>query len=314
MNAKETRLTAGRWSERSKCPDWTEADQAALNTWLIDPAHMVAFLRVEAMWQNTDRLKALRRPAPMRAQKISTANKLWPILRKTAASLIGAAIVAAIAWQQFNAPSETTYATAIGEHKTITFTDGTHVELNTNSVLRVSKKNERKVWLDKGEAYFKIVHNAANPFIVISDGRKVTDLGTKFAVRQDKDSLRVSVVEGLVDVEAKDKNPQSLLKPGEILTATKQNQSITRKPLQTIIASLDWKHGKLFFDYATLAEAAAEFNRYNSTKLVIKDPDVARMTIVGTYNTKNIGKFINATTELFGLKAETSESQIILSR
>ncbi len=330
MTTKDIRHTAVAWLERRHRPDWSAEDQAALTHWLSETGHMVAYLRAEAGWHRTDRLSALRQPQPqnishpMHSEKYRAQNNFWPMLRKAVASLALISLIGAVAYQQWDAPRDQTYVTAIGGHKIITFKDGTRIELNTNTTLRVSHHNERKVWLDKGEAYFEVEHNPSNPFIVIANGRKVTDLGTKFIVRQDmvvrqdmnerNAQLSVAVIEGLVEVAAKDQKPQSLLRPGDILTATGQHQSITQKPLRAILAALDWKNGKLFLDNATLAEAVAEFNRYNTTKLVIQDQNLAQLSITGTFQIRNLETFTSLTKDIFGLKAEAKNNQIILTR
>ncbi len=331
MTLQQTQLNAAEWLERRQHQDWSAEDQAAFDTWLADSGNMVAYLRIESVWQRAARLTVLRQPqsqsqsqsqshaqsglqSNLQPMRRHISNSHGPRLRKIAGGFILAALVGALAWYPLNAPAEETYVTAIGGHKLITFKDGTRVELNTDTVLRVSKKSgERKVWLDKGEAYFEVEHDADRPFVVVANGRRITDLGTKFAVRQDE-KLQVSVVEGLVEVEAKNNKPQSLLKPGDILTATAQAQSVAQKPLRTIRASLGWKHGQLIFVHATLAEAAAEFNRYNTRKLVIDDPSAAALTVVGTFHTKNIDTFTKVAKEIFGLKAEKKNDEIILSQ
>ncbi len=315
MNAQTIRHTAAQWLERRQRADWSAADQADLETWLTAPHNMVAYLRVESAWQRAERLTALRPPqalpAPMRAQKPASRN----MLKNLAAGLALIGLIAGVFYQQYTPATQDYYATEIGGRKAITFADGTRIEMNTDTVLRVSKKNaERKVWLDKGEAYFQITHNAMRPFTVMANGRRVTDLGTKFVVRQDEQKLHVAVVEGLVEVAAKDHQPQSLLKPGDVLTATQDQQSIRKKPLPAIFAALDWQYGKLFLDNATLAEAAAEFNRYNIRKLVITDPKIAKLTIAGTFQTTNLEAFANVAKDIFKLRLNQQGDQIILTR
>ena len=77
------------------------------------------------------------------------------------------------------------FSTEVGGHETVTFSDGTRIELNTNTVLRARMTTaQRTVWLDKGEAYFQVKHDPAHPLTVIA-GHRVTDLGTEFLVRDD---------------------------------------------------------------------------------------------------------------------------------
>ena len=57
-----------------------------------------------------------------------------------------------------------TFTTPVGGHEVVSFADGTKIELNTNTVLRASMTtDQRTVWLDKGEAYFQVKHDAAHP-------------------------------------------------------------------------------------------------------------------------------------------------------
>lgn len=320
MTVEHIHLIAARWLERRHRSDWTSEDQKALDQWLMESGNKVAYLRVESTWQRTDRLMALRQPPsqfrqPSMRAEYSARNSIWTGLSKVAAGLTIAALMGALSWQQWAKPAEITYVTPIGGYKIITFEDGTRAELNTDTSLRVSKNtNERKVWLDKGEAYFEVEHDASRPFIVIAQGRKVTDLGTKFTVRQDAEKLHVAVVEGLVEVAATDHQPQSLLKPGDVLIATQESQSVVKKPLRALIAGLNWKNGRLTLEDMPLSEAAAEFNRYNSRKLVINDADAEKLTITGTFQTRNLDTFTKVASDIFGFKADHKDNEIILSR
>ena len=48
------------------------------------------------------------------------------------------------------------------------FADGSRIELNTNTVLRARMTTDQRiVWLEKGEAYFRIKHDSTHPFIVM---------------------------------------------------------------------------------------------------------------------------------------------------
>ena len=85
-NAKEIRERAADWLQRRNFWNWSEADQAALDAWLAQsPSHRTAYLRVEAAWENTGRLSALRsiRPAPRPAPKN---RRALPLLMGVAAA------------------------------------------------------------------------------------------------------------------------------------------------------------------------------------------------------------------------------------
>src|SRR6185437_10529239 len=108
----------------------------------------------------------------------------------------GAVGAGSLLWLRSAEPQYTAYATAIGGQKTLALADGTRIELNTDTQVRLLNGDHRKVWLDKGEAYFQVHHDAAHPFEVMSGNLKVTDLGTAFFVKRHAADTEVALVEG----------------------------------------------------------------------------------------------------------------------
>ena len=108
----------------------------------------------------------------------------------------------------------TIYATDIGGRKILSLSDGSKIELNTDTSLRIAKgSGGRRVWLDKGEAYFEINHNAAWPFIVTAGTHRVTDLGTKFTMHETGNWLEVALLEGSARLQSIDPWRDSVRKP-----------------------------------------------------------------------------------------------------
>src|SRR6185312_12527900 len=104
---------------------------------------------------------------------------------KSAAAVMLVGVAATAGYYKFTASNVSTYATAVGGHRTLTLPDGTVIELNTDTVVSITNDlAQRRVWLTKGEALFEVKHDARHPFTVIASDHKVTDLGTKFVVRQ----------------------------------------------------------------------------------------------------------------------------------
>ena len=311
--ARQIKARAAAWLERRHFWDWSEQDQAALDSWRAEsPAHEVAYLRMEAEWNRTKRLAALR--------SSEVENSALPRNRARSASRIGAsfaAILMLVAGGIYYAsrPVEQVYATALGGHRTVALADGTSIELNTDTVLRTEMSaHSRLVVLEKGEAYFEIKHDAQRPFVVAADDQRVTDIGTKFLMRRGADSLEVAVVEGRVQFDATDGHPQRMLRRGDVAIASANAVSVARRPEQKLVNELGWRHGVLVFDHTTLADAAGEINRYNRAKLIIADPAAARLTIDGTFPTNNIAAFTDAAQEIFRLRVENRGDETIVSR
>jgi transmembrane sensor len=313
-SAKEVRAKAAEWISRRDSGNWVASDRAALDEWLAQsPAHMIAFLRAEAGWARADLLGDLRHPAhepPARAQR-------FPLLLKIAAVFIAIIAIGAAGAGFYLWPRERTYSTPIGGHEIVAFADGTRIELNTNTVLRARMTTDQRiVWLDKGEAFFQVKHDATHPFVVVAGNRRITDLGTKFLVRREPAKLEVAVAQGRVWFDAADKSADTqsqLLSPGDVALATATRVSVTRKSAQSIATELSWRKGMLVFKHTTLADAAAEFNRYNRQKLVIADMEAAARTIGGTFPTSDVELFGRVVHDVLGLRVENKGNEIVIS-
>jgi transmembrane sensor len=317
QNASEIETRAARWLASRDRDDWNGTDQQALDAWLNeDIRNSVAYWRLEAAWSDTDRLKVLRRPGRSEETVIEK-RRIWLLLLSVAAALATVAVVGFGARFLFQ-PAIRTYATAIGERETIRFTDGSQIELNTDTKLRAEVgAGGRKVWLDKGEAYFQIHHDASNPFVVIAGDRYITDLGTKFRIRRDPGRLEVALVEGRAQLETSDSRaPEKpmVLVPGDTAVATATSVSLVKTPSKGIARELAWRHGKIVFNNTTLADAAAEFNRYNRERIIVADPRAATTAIYGTFQTNNVAAFARLAHEVLGLTIERRNGDIIITR
>jgi len=314
QSAVEIEAQAALWLERRHFGVWDDCAQAAFDSWLSESsAHLIAYWRLDAIWNRTERLVVLKSPLK---EMQPFQKKVWPgLLRLAAVACVVLAVTGAGALF-FTKPAIDTYATALGERKILTLPDGSKIELNTNSVLRLARGAARKAWLDKGEAYFQIVHNAASPFTVVAMGHRVTDLGTAFTVRTEKGRLEVSLLEGRARLDTADARIQdhsAVLIPGDVLVATSTSLSVAKRPERRLREALGWRRGVLVFDHATLAEAAEEFNRYNRTKLIIADQAAARRTIGATFPVHDVELFARVAQQVLGLRVEHRGGDIAIS-
>lgn len=306
---------AAFWLERRHFGQWGDVEQSTFDEWASrSSANLLAYWRLDAAWQRTGRLVVLDAASNATA-KLEHKPHRW-ILR---AAIVVCGIVIAIAAGKsyFPPPSIATYATAVGERKILTLPDGSKIEMNTNSVLRLSANNQRKAWLDKGEAYFQIVHNAASPFEVVAAGHRVTDLGTAFTVRSEKGWIEVSLLEGRARLSSADTNVQehsTVLIPGDVLVATPTSLSVSKQSQRSQKEALGWRRGVLVFDHATLAEAVAEFNRYNRTQLIVANKAAAQRTIGATFPVHDVELFARVAEQVLGLRTMREGRNIIISQ
>lgn len=314
VSAEKADAEAAHWLERQDAGDWTGEDRAAFEAWFQQSfAHRVAYWRMKAVWSRTERLSVLRRAKlPSRAARAGLSFSF--VKKATAAGLAVAAVTAAFFWQ--SSPSAWTYATPLGGHETIRLGDGSQIELNTETKVRVAAGGvERKVWLDHGEAYFQIRHDAGRPFTVVTENLRIIDLGTKFSVRKMGGRVKVALLEGSARLEPEAPGAKLVvLVPGDIAIAAKGAISVTKAPVQTLSAEMSWRRDLLVFDGTTLEAAASEFNRYNREKLIIADRDAARRTIGGTFPKNGIADFAEVARDMLGLKVTKDGGRIVISR
>lgn len=312
-NAQSIKDEAAHWLERRDREDWGDEERIALEAWLSQSmAHRTAFWRLEAAWSRTARLAAMRGASETRAAR---AWAVKPILIGMAAAFALVAVIGTGAYFMLK-PGIRTYSTPVGGHESIAFADGSKIELNTDTVIRARMTSDsRTVWLDKGEAYFKVKHDPAHPFVVMVGERRVTDLGTQFVIHRGKKDMEVAVVEGRVWFDAPDKraSQNSLLTSGQVAMVDEGKVSITRRTTSELSNDLAWRRGMLVFKHRPLAEVVNEFNRYNKQKLVLANADVGALKIYGSFRTEDVELFARVIQVAFQLNVENRGNDIVIS-
>ena len=135
-------------------------------------------------------------------------------------------IAGAVWWQAHRYPL---YSTDIGERRSITLADGSTVDLNARSQLRVEfSKTERRVELLDGQALFQVTKDMQRPFIVHSGDAMVRAVGTQFDVYRKTHGTTITVLEGRVAVysSAQPEPPMDQPNAGSDQTNTGTNAAI----------------------------------------------------------------------------------------
>ena len=139
-----------------------------------------------------------------------------------------------------------------GKYK-IQLADGSEIWLNAESKLRYPVHfggvSKREVFLQSGEAYFKVAHNAALPFVVNANGMAVQVLGTEFNVNTYTNNYATTLVQGSVQLSAS--TGGSILQPGEQSVFTEGKFTNRVVDVATYTA---WKDGQIIFEETPLEE------------------------------------------------------------
>jgi transmembrane sensor len=225
-----------------------------------------------------------------------------------AAALVGLAVGIEL-WQARSTPTWTDYATVTGEQRRVALPDGSIIELNTQSHVRVAyTKKMRDIELIDGEAVFGVQHNALQPFRVHARGSVIEDLGTEFSVYIHPDSsTTVAVLAGRVEVSpdslrttsapasttsALPSNGPTGVSAGQGVRIDASGKMIDRFAVNVAEAAA-WRQHRVWFESASLEQVVADFNRYNARKIQIdQSPVIAQKRYTATWDPYDPASFI----------------------
>lgn len=266
------RQAAARWYVRMReaAPDATE--RTTFEIWLLsDRRHREAYQLVEATmadFSSTERLRHLSNALSQKEYFEQTAKrkKLSKLGAGLAVMVLSVALgymgrAQYVQWQA--APlSSIVQTTTLAHMAKRTLDDGSVITANANSQLEVIfYRHQRLVKLNRGEAVFEVTKDTQRPFIVQTQQAKVTVLGTRFAVNQLSNKVRISVDHGRVQVERADhKLPALVLRDGEV--AEIEQTSAPHKVYRDAADSFSFISGRIVFDRADMTEVADTLSRY----------------------------------------------------
>ena len=314
MTREDIERDAAQWVSRED-RGLTPEEGATLSLWLESTPNRVAYLRLKSAWEESAALAALQNAPEYRTRTALWRHK-WPALA-AASILLLVAGTSFMVLRHHWATQEVFYATQAGERPTLQLVDGTKIQLDANSRLRATISDaHREVTLEKGEAYFDVTHEADRPFVVVAGRHRISDLGTKFSVLKDGDDIRVVVTEGRVQIDNID--TLSPAKPifadgGHVVVAKADEMLLTTINPQDLSDDLGWREGRLIFNQVTLAEAAKNFNRYNSEQLVVTG-EARNIRIGGSFRADNMDVFVALIRTPLGLNVENRGETVILSK
>jgi len=338
---------ASEWFVRMRDCEDDPSVQGALMDWLRrSPEHVRAYLDIAAIWMEAKNVQAdshldlTTRIAAARADRGVT--DLAPGIRQmsrrylntrgllaVAASVFIVCVGAAAAWWQYG---REVYSTQIGEQRSIALADGSTVELNSQSRVRVRFDNrQRRIELLEGQALFHVTKDPARPFLVRADRTTVRAVGTVFDVYRKRGTAVITVVEGVVVVEHNEAEPaptsaivaeqsheqgerpfppvrlaagrQVIVKPGAGVEASSAN----------VAAAIAWTQRQLVFEFTPLVEVAEEFNRYNARKLVIETGPLRAFKISAIFRSTDPRSLVRFVQAMPGVQVRESDDEIVIS-
>lgn len=320
------------WFLRRSTGPLSAAEAQAFETWLAQSSeNEVTYAALDLAWSAA--MAVEDHPAvSARGRELVKAVDRARTTRRAVTAVVGAAMLtgAGAGWYAFTAPkplATQAFETAVGQRATLTLPDGSKVTLNTDTVVRTrADPHRRLVYLDKGQAFFKVAHDRRHPFVVAAAGRMVTAVGTAFDVRVDRGKVTVILVEGKVKVEAPAPRIAQARRPGAApslanaepvvlsteMTAGSElvapDAAAWRLSRADVSRETSWLHGEITFDDEPLGDIVAELNRYSTRKIIIDDEALAGVRLGGIYKPGDIEGFSRAL-RAYGVAEVREESE-----
>ncbi|PRO72696.1 hypothetical protein C6Y40_15405 [Alteromonas alba] len=354
---------ASEWYYRLREPEVAPEVIIEWQAWLSeDPAHFAAFSEVEELMHVTGKVDHIDWPdeaelldddydgdlsiAQWQAQKAQQAQpqktprwREWlvvpPLKTLMPAMAMSCFLIGLISliWLQIPELDKGNIAVSVhetkaGQHNTINLDDGSRITLGAKSLLTVAYSDkQRKVVLERGEAYFDVAKDRNRPFVVGSGNRTITAVGTEFNVMRQSERVVVTVTEGKVKVAKQppagkvasrrvnrshqSHSDEAFLIAGQQISYNEQAASITETP-NTAVATA-WREGNLQYLTEKLQFVVEDINRYAANPIRLGDSQVGELAYSGTVFTDRIDNWLESLPMIFPVKVlQQSNGEIVI--
>ena len=211
----------------------------------------------------------------------------------------------------------TEMVTKAGELKEIQLPDGTSIFLNGNTRIRYDRKSfvsNRRFFLDRGEAFFRVKRDTLHPFKIETGSVSVAVLGTSFNVNNSMTAKQVTVEvkTGRVSVSSEKNAENHILTPGKAVRynlAKNHFETFDKDP-----ASINlWTHGGMLLNNVGFEELKEII--YNRYAVVL----VANNLATDTFNyslmipqVQSLDQVLNIVCSIHQIKFRREKNEIIL--
>lgn len=295
---------AARWAARLTHGRMTDRCRADLEAWLqADRRHRGALLRAQAALHSIE--AAVRRgPSVLESGNDSDyGTSVVPVARRrigmaalAACLLVVIVVVPGRFWTLASLPTVA--------HEAVDLVDGSSVTLVDGAQIIVEMTDDaRTVTLESNAAVFNVAKDAKRPFVVRSGEIFAQAVGTVYSVaRVGAIGAEVSVSEGRVLVWRDGQADRAIaLGAGDTLT---MNPDPASSPAS--------EPGQLSLDNESIRSAAQRFNRVNRMQIIVMDPAIGDVRIVGLFKADDPEQFARAAAIVAGAHVVKRDGHIVL--
>ena len=231
------------------------------------------------------------------------------------------------------------YQTAIGEHSTVTLSDGSELILNTNTRVMVSYTHAaRLIHLTRGEVHVSVAKDPQRPLSVIAGKKYIQAIGTEFNIEiTDRQNIELIVTEGKVrvgvhkaasdfsdkleplaanDITQPGVSPVAVSAGEALMLGSTEDKALTEQvtdvTAEDIEVKLSWRRGNLVFTGESLEDAVKEVGRYTSVEFVFIDEHLKKVRVGGVFKAGDVEGLLATLRENFNIVSQRIDGETIL--
>jgi transmembrane sensor len=208
----------------------------------------------------------------------------------------------------------TRFESAIGQTREVVLADGSTLTLGGASSVAVNYEQRRRhIALTNGQVMFHVAKDPARPFVVDTGSGYIRAVGTEFDVHRTLDQTTVMVAGGVVEVVAYNRlgRPQSVSVPVGMQVSFTPDGGLGPETKADPREIGNWRYGTLNFVDCPLKRVVSDLNRYSSRPIVIEDPTIAQIDVVGVVRIDRIEDWLRGLASISNVSVSPGDAGII---
>ena len=186
----------------------------------------------------------------------------------------------------------------VGMHADFILPDGSHVWLNSGSVLKYPDSftdGVRKVVLS-GEAFFDIVKDDSQPFLVKAGKMDIEVKGTRFnVINYPDETVSELILESgsvrLYSGNSNDNKAITNIKPGELAVFDTVTNKLTISNVD-VRKYTSWKEGVLIFRDDHMENVVRKLDKWFNVEIILQSPELKEYVYTATYRDETLPQIL----------------------
>ncbi|RZD22102.1 FecR domain-containing protein [Pseudoalteromonas sp. MEBiC 03485] len=275
--------------------------------WLnTSPQNRQTFESMLATWQDPDIENAFKR---LNTKRIKPKFYFSVMAASFCCALV---MTLALYFYQSEQQEESYVLTAKHQSANYKLSDGSQLELQTSSEIKVDYSSSRRgLLLKDGQAYFSVAKDKSRPFIVSTDFGDIKAVGTQFNIDTNQFFAELTVYEGIVEVKNNSTGRHTLVKTGErVRIKAEITSEISKVDLTNFV---DWRSGWIEISDQNLAYLVEHLNRYSKKKIVLKTTQLMDQKVAGRFRLDDTDQVVDMLSQMYSLNIVENNDYLILT-